>query len=59
MTPSELIGRWMLFRFRRRVAQSSVAKVAHRLRKDGVPFPVAWVILFGLKSTRAKRKEEE
>ena len=49
MNVSEAIGRYYLFRFRRRLEASNVRTVALQLRKQGVPLPVARLIVFGLR----------
>ena len=47
MPPAAIVGRYMLARYRKRIAESDVATVARQLRKQGVPFSVARVILLG------------
>lgn len=47
MNLTTIIGRYFIHRWRRRVEQAGMAKVAAQLRKQGVPFPVAHILLTG------------
>lgn len=42
-----LVGRWFVFRYRKRLEKSDVFTVAKQLRKQGVPLPIARLILLG------------
>ena len=46
-TPAAIVGRYILARYKHRIAQAGVAAVARQLRKQGIPLPVARVILLG------------
>ena len=47
MPPTSIVGRYLIQRYRKRVAQSGAGAVAKQLRKQGVPLAVARVIIFG------------
>lgn len=49
MTIAEAVGRYFLFRFRRRLEAADVHTVALQLRKWGVPQPIAHLIIFGIR----------
>jgi hypothetical protein len=51
MTLAEAVGRFYLFRFRRRLEATSVRTVALQLKKQGVPLPIARLIVFGVRRT--------
>ena len=49
MSLSEAVGRYFLFRFRKRLETTNVRTVALQLKKQGVPLPIARLIVFGLR----------
>lgn len=42
-----IVGRYFIHRWRRRVEEAGITKVATQLRKQGVPLPIARILLTG------------
>lgn len=49
MTLAEAVGRYYLFKFRRRLEETDVTTVALQLKKQGIPAAVARLIVLGIR----------